>query len=223
MKEAIITDLNGRYIEPTLVADSVTGVFDRMEPKRQEDETPRVEVVESAEPETVLVGYTVAVTLPDGLYEPIFDVHNYRKAMKAYDKAYAKYLAAMAEYDPDGDGAEPQPPKSVDGLSYWKNGLTDEEIEALKPKPQPSELELIQQDNASLLMKVADLEIRNQVQVNDTASILMKNAELELINQQHTSDLATVLMQNAQLESANQQLTQDQAALLLQLAEKGVI
>lgn len=31
MKEAIITDLNGRYIEPMLVADPVTGVFDRME------------------------------------------------------------------------------------------------------------------------------------------------------------------------------------------------
>ncbi|WP_240927259.1 hypothetical protein [Paenibacillus thiaminolyticus] len=32
MKEAIITDLSGRYMEPTLVTDSVTGVFDRQEP-----------------------------------------------------------------------------------------------------------------------------------------------------------------------------------------------
>ncbi|GAV11276.1 hypothetical protein [Paenibacillus sp. NAIST15-1] len=212
MKEAIKTDLNGRYIEPTLVADSVTGVFDRMEPVQTNDETPRAAVVEPDESETVLVGYTVAITLPDGLYEPTFDVEGYRNSVKVYEAAY----------DPESEETTPRSPQSVDGSSFWRNGLTDKEIEALKPKPQPSELELIQQDNASLLLKVADLEVRNQAQVNDTASMLLKNAELELINQQHTFDLASVILQNAQLDSTNQQLAQDYATLLLKLSQKGV-
>ena len=127
MKEAIITDLNGRYLEPTLVADSVTGVFDRVEPKPQpqpDDETPR-EAVD--EPETVLVGYLVAVPLPDGLYEPIFDVKGYR--------------------------AVPQPQQAVDGSSFWRNGLSDEEIEALKPKPQPSQTDILGQELTQMKIK----------------------------------------------------------------------
>ncbi|MBG9737082.1 hypothetical protein [Paenibacillus alvei] len=128
MKEAIITDLNGRYIEPTLVADSVTGVFDRIEPVPQpEAESPQGASNDPAEPETVLVGYMVAVPLPDGLYEPIFDVKGYRAA--------------------------PQPQQAVDGSSFWRNGLSDEEIEALKPMPQPSQTDVLGQELTQMKIK----------------------------------------------------------------------
>ncbi|BFH14495.1 hypothetical protein J6TS7_52510 [Paenibacillus dendritiformis] len=209
MKEAIITDLSGRYIEPTLVADSVTGVFDRresvkpeepgtfpqLEPRQSDDEQPD-------KPETVLVGYTVAVPIPDGLYQPIFDVEGYRAAQEAYEAAYAGYMSALAEHDPESDDPQPEPPQPIDGPDFWRNGLTDEEIEALNPPPQPSELELLQQDNAKLLMHVAELEARDE---------------------QRTMDTAGLLLQNAEMDAKNQQLTQDHGALLLQLAEKGVL
>ncbi|EJW20013.1 XkdW family protein [Paenibacillus alvei] len=175
MKEAIITDLNGRYIEPTLVADSVTGVFDRLEPVKTEDETPQA-AAESDEPETVLIGYTVAVTLPDGLYEPIFDVTGYRKAMKAYEAAYAKYLNAMALHDPEGEDQTPQPPKSVDGSSFWRNGLTGEEIEALKPKPQPSQTDVLGQEFTQ--MKIKNIQ---QQSIIDGLGRELTKAKLEIM------------------------------------------
>ncbi|WP_028547048.1 hypothetical protein [Paenibacillus taiwanensis] len=61
MKEAIQINLDGFYVEPTLVADSVTGVFPIMGSE-----------VESAE-QQVLIGHTVAVEVPPGLYKPRWD------------------------------------------------------------------------------------------------------------------------------------------------------
>jgi len=54
--------------------------------------------------ESVLVGYTVAIRPPDELYQPTFDVGSY--------------------HNNESD-------ESLDGTSLWRNGLTDEEIEAL--------------------------------------------------------------------------------------------
>ncbi|MCE5171358.1 hypothetical protein LQV63_18825 [Paenibacillus profundus] len=206
MKEAILTDLSGKYLDPTLVADSVTGVFDRREPVQRDEE----EVLEAqqpndeqpAEPETVLVGYTVAIPFPDGLYEPTFDVQGYRQAMSDYEAAYAEYIAAMAEYDPEEEDSQPKPLLLVDGPSFWRNGLSQEEIEALQPKPVPSELDLLRVENAKLLLHVAELEAKSE---------------------QHSEHTTALHAQNAELDSKNEQLTQDHATLLLQLAEKGVI
>lgn len=202
MKEAIITDLNGRYIEPTLVADSVTGVFDRMEPVQtgaddaeslasQNDSNLPTE----AKPQTILVGYTVAIPLPDGLYEPTFDVQGYRKAKADYDLAYVEYLGALAKHDPASGKPAPQRPTPVDASSYWSNGLTEEEIEALQPKPVPTELDQLRIENAKLLLHVAELEAKSEKHTEATN----------------------------ELQSHNAALTQDHATLLLQLAEKGVI
>ncbi|MFD3272688.1 hypothetical protein ACE3MS_21565 [Paenibacillus dendritiformis] len=209
MKEAYITDLEGRFIKPTPVADSVTGVFDRRElvepdePGTNQQPEPELRDDEQQdEPETILIGYTVAVPMPDGLYQPIFDVEGYREAQEAYETAYVEYMSALAEHDPESDDPQPDSPQPVDGPSFWRNGLTDEEIEALNPAPQPSELELLQQDNAKLLMQVAELEARDE---------------------QRTMDTGALLMQNAELDAKNQQLTQDHGTLLLQLAEKGVL
>lgn len=65
MKEAIIIDLNGFYVEPTLVANSVTGVFPIEEYVVPEG---------GDEPTKVTTGYTVAIDVPGGLYKPKFDL-----------------------------------------------------------------------------------------------------------------------------------------------------
>ncbi|MCM3290223.1 hypothetical protein M3661_08790 [Paenibacillus sp. MER 180] len=202
MKEAIITDLNGRYIEPTLVVDSVTGVFDRMEPVQSgaNDDAESLASQQNdsnlpTEPKTKLVGYTVAIPLPDGLYEPTFDVHGYRKAKVDYDLAYVEYLGALAKHDPASGKPAPKRPTPVDASSYWSNGLTKEEIEALQPKPVPTELDQLRIENAKLLLHVAELEAKSDKHTEATN----------------------------ELQSHNTALTQDHATLLLQLAEKGVI
>ncbi|MCM3338107.1 hypothetical protein M3650_05520 [Paenibacillus sp. MER TA 81-3] len=154
------------------------------------------------EPRSVLVGYTVAVPLPDGLYEPTFDVQGYRQTMSDYEEEYAEYLAVMAVYDPEGEDSQPQPPLLVDGHSFWRNGLTQEEIKALQPKPVPSELDLLRVENAKLLLHVAELEAKSE---------------------QHSEQTTALHAQNAELDTKNEQLSQDHATLLFQLAEKGVI
>ncbi|WCR27030.1 XkdW family protein [Paenibacillus thiaminolyticus] len=178
MKTAIITDLYGRFIEPTLVADSVTGVFDRREPVEPKDVQPKAlkKGDQRAEPEPVLVGYTVAVQMPDGLYQPIFDVEGYREAQEAYNAGYADYLAAMAEYDPDSDIAHPEPPLPVDGPSFWRNGLTDEEIEALNPPSEPSQTDVLGQELTQ--MKIKNIQ---QQSVIDNLGAELAKAKLELI------------------------------------------
>lgn len=227
MKEAYITDLNGQYIEPTLVADSVTGVFDRREPDQQSTEklreTKKQDDHQPKELPTVLVGYTVAVSLPDGLYEPTFDVQGYRQATSDYEAGYTEYLAAMAVYDSEGEDSQPEPPKQVDGSSFWRNGLTQQEIEALQPKPVPSELDLLRVENAKLLLHVAELEAKSEQHSEHTTALRAQNAELEAKSKQHSEHTTALRAQNAELDTKNEQLTQDHATLLLQLAEKGVI
>ncbi|WCF07087.1 XkdW family protein [Paenibacillus thiaminolyticus] len=178
MKYAYIIDFSGRYIEPTLVTDSVTGVFDRrelVEPKNVDSE-PEQDDDQRTEPETVLVGYTVAIPMPDGLYQPIFDVEGYREAEAGYKAAFADYLAAMAEYDPDSDDSQPEPPQPVDGPSFWRNGLTDEEIEALNPPSEPSQTDVLGQELTQMKIK----NIQQQSVVNNLGTELAK-AKLELI------------------------------------------
>ncbi|MDG0874410.1 XkdW family protein [Paenibacillus thiaminolyticus] len=183
MKYAYITDLSGRYIEPTLVPDSVTGVFNRGEAVeanepasfQQPEPGQRDDGLED-DPETVLVGYTIAIPMPDGLYQPIFDVEGYREAEAGFNAAYAGYLAAMAEYAPESDHPQPEPPQPVDGPSFWRNGLTGEEIESLNPPPEPSQTDVLGQELTQMKIK----NIRQQSVIDSLGAELAK-AKLELI------------------------------------------
>ncbi|MFW5436367.1 hypothetical protein [Paenibacillus apiarius] len=199
MKEAYITDLDGRYIEPTLVADSVTGVFDRREPVQSDEEEPletkQQDDKQPTEPETILVGYMVAVPLPDGLYEPTFDVQGYRQAMSDYEAAYTEYLAAMTVYDPEGDEPEPQPPKQVDAPSLWRNGLTDEEIEALQPKPEPSQTDVLGQELTQ--MKIKDIQKQNVI---DGLGRELTQSRIDGMKQKQTVDSLGTELTKAKLE-----------------------
>ncbi|MCG7410136.1 hypothetical protein MH117_22230 [Paenibacillus sp. ACRRX] len=61
MKEAIKVNIDGFYVEPTLVTDSVTGVFPVMGSEAASSE------------QQMLTGHIVAVEVPAGLYKPRWD------------------------------------------------------------------------------------------------------------------------------------------------------
>lgn len=77
-------------------------------------------------------------------------------------------------------------------------------IEPAPPLPDPNaeRMTQLEQDNAVLLMQVAELTVQNEQQAGDMALTLMKNAELE-----------TQLTQTSQ----------EQASLFMELTTKGVI
>lgn len=202
MKEAIITDLEGRYIEPTLVADSVMGVFDRrelVEPDEpgelQQPEPGARDESQEDKPETVLVGYTVAVPMPDGLYQPIFDVEGYRAAQEAYEAELAEYMAALAEYDPQSDDPQPEPPKRVDGTVFWRNGLTQEEIDALNPEPQPSQTDMLGQELTQ--MKIKNIQ---QQSIIDGLGRELTESRIDNMQQKQTVDSLGSELTKAKLE-----------------------
>ncbi|NGP62714.1 hypothetical protein FLT15_31600 [Paenibacillus thiaminolyticus] len=202
MKEAIITDLEGRYIEPTLVADSVTGVFDRREPVEpnepgalEQPEPEQRDDEQANEPKTLLVGYIVAIPMPDGMYQPIFDVEGYRAAQEAYEAAYAEYMAALAEHDPESDDPKPEPPQSVNGSSFWRNGLTDEEIEALNPPPQPTQTDMLGQELTQ--MKIKNIQ---QQSVIDGLGRELTESRIDNMQQKQTVDSLGAELTKAKLE-----------------------
>ncbi|MGG4397705.1 hypothetical protein ABEX25_25745 [Paenibacillus thiaminolyticus] len=202
MKPSIITDLSGRYIEPTLVADSVTGVFDRREPVEPEEpgtllqpEPQQRDDDQQDEPETVLVGYTVAVPMPDGLYQPIFDITGYRAAQEAYEATYVEYMAALAEHDPESDDPQPEPPQAVNGPAFWRNGLTDREIEALNPQPQPTQIDMLGQELTQ--MKIKNIQ---QQSVIDGLGRELTESRLDNMQQKQTVDSLGAELTRAKLE-----------------------
>ncbi|WP_338135861.1 XkdW family protein [Paenibacillus thiaminolyticus] len=119
----------------------------------------------------------MAVPMPDGLYQPIFDIEGYRAAEEAYKAAHAEYMAALAEYDPESDDPQPEPPQPVDGPSFWRNGLTDEEIEALNPPLQSSQIDMLGQELAQ--MKIKNIQ---QQSVIDGLGTELTKAKLEIID-----------------------------------------
>jgi hypothetical protein len=133
MKEAILTDLNGYYVEPELVPLETEGVTEIYSTPAPTEEAPH--------PEAALIGYRVAVPVPPGLYRPRFDVTAWRAALNDYAAAMDAYHVAIAAYDPESGGPQPQPPKPIDARAFWVEGLSQAEIDALRTAPQPETLE----------------------------------------------------------------------------------
>lgn len=152
MKEAIITNIDGYFVEPTLVDDTVTGVFPLYR---------AVEVEEDEEPHQELYGYQVAVPVPAGLYKPRFDLAAWEAAVEAYDDAMQDYSAAMAAYDPDGEDDPPTRPSPVDLTAFWVEGLTQAEIDAIRNAPRPptteDRVDELETENINLMLALTEV------------------------------------------------------------------
>ncbi|GAA3410378.1 hypothetical protein ACFFNY_21865 [Paenibacillus hodogayensis] len=129
-KEEIRIDLDGFYVEPELVPLDTYGVmpiYGMPEPEPEEEE----------QPESVLVGYRVAVPVPSGLYKPRYDLDGWQAALAAYDDAMDAYREALAAHDPESEDEQPQPPAPVDLQAFWIEGLTQQEIDDIRNAPRP--------------------------------------------------------------------------------------
>lgn len=161
MKEAIITDLHGYMRDVTLVADAVSGVFPIYERPAEEvaeqEKNGGISTKATGELESNLIGYTVAVPVPPGLYKPRFDIEAWKVATE------------QAE--------EERESSPIDLASFWKEGLTAEEIDELRNRPLPtSPTDLLGQELAQ--MKLQNMQ---QQAVIDSLGKELTKAKLEMI------------------------------------------
>ncbi|SDT26374.1 hypothetical protein SAMN05444162_3600 [Paenibacillaceae bacterium GAS479] len=171
MKEAIITDLNGLYVDVALVDDNETGYLPLTAPDDPYDN--------EAAP---ITGYRVALPVTPGFYRPRFD----REAYDAHQASISAYVVAKATWlaIPEGErGSEPAAPAVP---PYWVEGLAPEDIAALQstlPEPTPEQVRIrqLETDNAALLLSQAETEGRLQKSEQDHAELLLALAERGVI------------------------------------------
>ncbi|MFB0846844.1 hypothetical protein [Paenibacillus oleatilyticus] len=134
MKEVLLVDLFGFITDVTLVDDNISGVF----PLYREQAQPAEGEAEHTQPAPELMGYTVAIPVPKGLYKPRFDL----SAWEQYNKPLEPELAADGKPKTNESGNIIYKPRSA--VKLWTEGLTPEEIEAIRnPPEQPTAEERI--------------------------------------------------------------------------------
>ncbi|MCM3747468.1 hypothetical protein M3223_08880 [Paenibacillus pasadenensis] len=184
MKEAIITDLNGLFVDVDLVDDSETGYLLLTAPDDPYDNE-----------DAPITGYRVALPVPGGLYRPRFDREAY-DLHQAAEVAHAAAMVAWLTLPEEERGPEPFAPEAP---AFWVEGLTPEEIEALQPappEPTPDQLriEQLEVDNALLLLDLAETQARQQQGEQDNALLLLSQAETEARLQKAEQDQAALLL-----------------------------
>ncbi|RKN85876.1 hypothetical protein [Paenibacillus ginsengarvi] len=149
MKEAIKVDLNGYYIEPELVPLSeydVTPIF--KQPALEEERLVKLDLVP--------IGYRVAIPVPPGLFKPRFDLETWASYSASKEYQRDEYGQLML------DGNDQPIPLPHPDVQFWTEGLTQEEIEALRNIPQPEtdaqKIARLEQDKAALEQRLQAAE-----------------------------------------------------------------
>ncbi|MCV9949397.1 hypothetical protein [Paenibacillus sp. BT-177] len=191
MKVAPIVNVDGLYLEDKLVDDAFSGVVPFYAPTSLilSDTDEQLEIYQlnasssssngETNSENIPAGYTVAIPVPPGLYQPFFDIQGWLayegayseellKAQKKYEKisresqaAYQKLYDEWQNTSQNERGNEPvylaqtfTAPERRDPTTFWSEGLSTETIKELtqKAEQQPSETDQLKQ-------RIADLEV----------------------------------------------------------------
>ncbi|WP_217597178.1 hypothetical protein [Cohnella sp. GbtcB17] len=148
MKEAHIVDLEGRIIESIIVTDDRTGVMPLYEDRAPEEE--------GGQPTEIIVGYSIAERVPEGLYQPRWDFSAYDGYQTAVMEARLSYAQAYSDWSQEDEETRGDAPVLTlpEAPAFWVEGLTQAEIDALH-KPQP--IDPTEQRLADLELALADL------------------------------------------------------------------
>lgn len=179
MKAIPKVNTEGLYLEDALVDDAFSGVV----PFYAELSVPElpletgIEDEQPAKQEPEIAGYMVGLPVTPGLYLPRFNIAAWEAYQDHLSTAQEEYNTAYAEWSslPEDERGE-QPMHQLPAQpELWLEGLTPEEIEALNPPKQPTELERLQQENMELKLALAAL-----AEANETDKTQMQLALAEL-------------------------------------------
>lgn len=179
MKAIPKVNKEGLYLEDALVDDAFSGVV----PFYAELSVPELPLITDAEnerpakQEPEIAGYMVGLPVTPGLYLPRFDIAAWKSYQDNLVFAQEEYNMAYAEWSsfPEEGRGEPPIHQLLTQPEFWLEGLTAEEIEALHPPMQPTELERLQQENMELKLAIAEL-----AEANETDKTQMQLALAEL-------------------------------------------
>lgn len=191
MKAVPKVNTNGLYLEDELVDDAFSGVVPfytasslTLSDTKQQLDTHRLtdsssSTINGTSSESILAGYTIAISVPPGLYHPRFDIQGWLtyeaeynqkliEAQGAYEQLNKESQAAFQKLHdewqskPENErGDEPvyfaqtfTAPERRDPTAFWNEGLSAEAIKELtqKAEQQPSETDQLKQ-------RIADLEV----------------------------------------------------------------
>ncbi|MDY8022850.1 hypothetical protein [Paenibacillus polymyxa] len=191
MKLVPKVNTDGLYLEDELVDDAFSGVVPFYTPSsptlsdtNQQLDTYQLtdsssSTINGTNSESILAGYTIAISVPPGLYHPHFDIQGWLtyeaeynqkliEASNAYEQLSKKVQAAFQKLHdewqnkPENErGDEPvyfaqtfTAPERRDPTTFWSEGLSEEAIKELtqKAEQQPSETDQLKQ-------RIADLEV----------------------------------------------------------------
>ncbi|WP_025720538.1 hypothetical protein [Paenibacillus polymyxa] len=200
MKAVPKVNTNGLYLEDELVDDAFSGVVPFYTPSsptlsdtKQQLDTHRLtdsssSTINGTSSESILAGYTIAISVPPGLYHPRFDIQGWLtyeaeyaekqvEAQNAYEKLSKETQAAFQKLHdewrnkPENErGDEPvyfaqtfTAPERKDPATFWSEGLSDEAIKELtqKAEQQPSETDQLKQRIADLEVTLTQLMLSN--------------------------------------------------------------
>ncbi|WDM23138.1 hypothetical protein [Paenibacillus polymyxa] len=191
MKAVPKVNIEGLYLEDELVDDAFMGIVpfytpssptlsdtnQQLDTYQLTDSSPSI--IDATNSERILTGYTVAISVPPGLYHPRFDIQGWLayeaeynqkllEAQNAYEQlskeAHATFQKLHDEWQnkPENErGDEPvnlvqtfTAPERRDPTTFWSEGLSEEAIKELtqKAEQQPSETDQLKQ-------RIADLEV----------------------------------------------------------------
>ncbi|MGP0576070.1 hypothetical protein ACTP13_03495 [Paenibacillus peoriae] len=191
MKAVPKVNTDGLYLEDELVDDAFSGVVPFYAPSsltlsdtdEQQDiyvlTADKSSAIDETNSENIPAGYTVAIPVPSGLYQPRFDIQGWLayeaeynetliEAQKKYEKISKESQASFQKLHvewrnkPENErGEEPiysaptfKTPERRDPTAFWNEGLSAEAIKELtqKAEQQPSETDQLKQ-------RIADLEV----------------------------------------------------------------
>ncbi|RRJ62709.1 hypothetical protein EHV15_06955 [Paenibacillus oralis] len=182
MKAVPKININGLYLEDELVGDAFSGVVPFYSEKPDlgaalPPETNAAAEGEQAEEELQPTGYVVGVPVPPGLYQPHFNLEEWKTYQDTVTAAEKAYRAAYNEWAalPEEKRGEPPVYSAPEQPVLWGEGLTPEEIDVLHPPVVPTELERLQAENIRLKLAVAELA---EVNVADKTKMQLALAEL---------------------------------------------
>ncbi len=161
---------DGLYIEDTLMDDAFSGVvpFYADLPALGSKQPPEADTTAEDEQPTEgpqPAGYIVGVPVPAGLYLPRFDLvawQTYQDAVAAAQEAYRAACDEWAAQPEDERGEMPAYTVPEQPQKLWTEGLTTEEIAALHPPAELTELERLQAENLKLKQAIAELAEANE-------------------------------------------------------------